>query len=309
MKKVAVITRTKNRPLLLQRAFESIKNQIYKDYVWVIVNDGGEISPVERIVLDASHSGMETVLIHTELSLGMEAASNKGISKSQSEYLIIHDDDDSWEPDFLNETVNYLDSKTGERYGGVVSHSYLVREVLEEDKCTIIEKSNYNQFLGEIYLADIARSNSFPPISFLYRRNIYDKVGGYNEALPVLGDWDFNLRFLLESDIAVFPKPMANYHQRIQSVKNSEYANTVVQGFDRHKQYDAILRNHLLRDDIENNKFGLGFLVNIERDNRAIIDTVTTHSLKEGITTAIVKDISRVIKKHGVWGIVKKTFG
>jgi glycosyltransferase involved in cell wall biosynthesis len=300
MKKVAVITRTKNRPILLSRALESVKTQIYKDLVWVIVNDGGSINPVEEIASEAKKAGIETTLIHNESSIGMEAASNKGISKSQSEYLIIHDDDDSWEPDFLRETVNYLDSKTGKRYGGVVSHSYLIKEVLEEDKCTIIEKSDFNQFLEEIYLADVAKSNSFPPISFLYRRNVYDKVGGYNEDLPVLGDWDFNLRFLLESDIAVVPKPMANYHHRIQSDIKNEYANTVVQGINKHIQYDTILRNYLLREDIKNNRFGLGYLVTIERDNRFIINTISNLKL--------TKDMARYVKEHGVWWIIKKCF-
>lgn len=300
MNKVAVITRTKNRPILLVRALESVKTQIYKDLVWVIVNDGGLIPPVEEIASEAKKAGIKTILIHNEFSIGMEAASNKGISNSQSEYLIIHDDDDSWEPVFLNEAVDYLDSKTGKMYGGIVSHSYLVREVLEEDKCTIIDKVVFDQSLEEIYLADIAKKNSFPPISFLYRRSVYDKVGGYNEALPVLGDWEFNLRFLLESDIAVIPKPMANYHHRIQSAINSEYGNTVVQGSNKHSQYDTILRNHLLREDIKNNRFGLGYLVTAERDNKLITNTISNLHL--------TKDLARFVKEYGFKKIIKKCF-
>ncbi|WP_363323715.1 glycosyltransferase, partial [Accumulibacter sp.] len=43
---VAVITRTKDRPLLLQRALESVSGQSLTDIQWVIVNDGGEPAPV-----------------------------------------------------------------------------------------------------------------------------------------------------------------------------------------------------------------------------------------------------------------------
>jgi glycosyltransferase involved in cell wall biosynthesis len=300
MKKVAVITRTKNRPILLQRAFEGIKNQTFKDYIWVIVNDGGEVAPVEGIVLDANNSGMETLLIHNELSLGMEAASNRGIKQSDSEYVVIHDDDDSWDTKFLQEAVSYLESNEGKKYGGVVTHSYIIKEVLSEEKCTMTDKDNFNDHLDEIYLADIAKNNSFPPISFLYRRDVYNKAGGYNESLPVLGDWDFNLRFLLESDIAVIPKPLANYHHRVQGVVNSEYGNTVVQGIDKHHQYDTILRNHLLREDVRANKFGLGYLVTMERDNQLIVNNIGNINL--------TKDIRRIVKEYGVWGIVKKCF-
>ena len=39
--KVAIITRTKDRPLLLERAIQSVESQTYSDYVHVILNDGG----------------------------------------------------------------------------------------------------------------------------------------------------------------------------------------------------------------------------------------------------------------------------
>ena len=75
VKKVAVITRTKNRELLLNRALASVSSQTFRDFVWVIVNDGGERAPVEEIAGKASTSGIEVKVLHHEKSLGMEAAS------------------------------------------------------------------------------------------------------------------------------------------------------------------------------------------------------------------------------------------
>ena len=54
--------------------------------------------------------------------------------------------------------------------------------------------SPYNHWLQNVYLSDLAVENRFPPISFLFRRSVYDKIGGFDEELPVLGDWDFNLK-------------------------------------------------------------------------------------------------------------------
>jgi len=45
--KVAVITRTKDRVLLLERALQSVHNQSMSDFVHVIINDGGDPGPVE----------------------------------------------------------------------------------------------------------------------------------------------------------------------------------------------------------------------------------------------------------------------
>jgi len=146
-----------------------------------------------------------------------------------------------------------------------------------------------------------------PPISFLYRKEVYEKVGGYSEALPVLGDWDSNLTFLLNSDIAVIPKSLTNYHHRMQNVVNKGYSNTVVDGTNKHRQYDVILRNYLLREDIKNNKLGLRYVVNIERDHQKLSNTLNNLNLMEGMLSAMTKDMVRAIKKHGFW-VVRKVF-
>jgi glycosyltransferase involved in cell wall biosynthesis len=54
-------------------------------------------------------SATELRVLHHAHSKGMEAASNAGIHASTGEFVVIHDDDDSWHPDFLRETVDYLD--------------------------------------------------------------------------------------------------------------------------------------------------------------------------------------------------------
>jgi glycosyltransferase involved in cell wall biosynthesis len=63
----------------------------------------------------------------------MEAASNAGSAVCDSDYVVIHDDDDSWLPDFLDRTVAFLDSEKGARYGGVATHSVYVSEEIRDD--------------------------------------------------------------------------------------------------------------------------------------------------------------------------------
>jgi glycosyltransferase involved in cell wall biosynthesis len=107
--KIAVITRTKNRAVLLARAAESVLGQKTENLVWVVVNDGGDKSDVETVVDDfRKKSDNDAVVIHNEISAGMEAASNIGIAASASDFIVIHDDDDSWEPGFLSNCVQLL---------------------------------------------------------------------------------------------------------------------------------------------------------------------------------------------------------
>ena len=89
--KVAIITRTKDRPLLLRRAIRSVASQTYKNYVHIIVNDGESLEP------QTLTGGTIIVPIHS--GGRMEAASNAGlnVAKAQgADFVVIHDDDDSW---------------------------------------------------------------------------------------------------------------------------------------------------------------------------------------------------------------------
>ena len=300
IKKVAVITRTKNRTILLWRAFHSVLKQSFKDFIWIIVNDGGEKEGVDHIATEARNNGIDVRVLHHEHSKGMEVASNAGIRSCESEYIVIHDDDDSWEYDFLEKTVKFLDNEP--LFAGVITHTLLVNEVIENDAPRTTSSYGFNTWLKSIYLMEMLMVNSFPPISFLYKRDIYNKIGGYNETLPVLGDWDFNIRFLKEADIGVIPELLALYHHRdtITDV-NDVYGNTVNAGISKHVRYDAILRNLYLRTSPQD----LGVLANLAvmtNWQNSKIDSISTHKLAKGANSLLAylkqkKWFMRIVKK------------
>jgi len=246
--RVAVITRTRNRPVLLRRAAQSVGGQTFTDIVWTVVNDGGDAGQVAEIMRAAPIDPRRMRLVSHEASQGMEAASNAGTAACDSDYVVIHDDDDSWCPDFLERTVAFLDSAEGARYGGVVTHSLYVSEDIRGDTVTEHAARPYNDWVRNVHLSEMACGNFFPPIAFVFRRKVLDRIGGYNEALPVLGDWFFNLEFLLEDDIAVLPEPLARYHHRDRGgATSAAYANSVIGGVSKHEEFAAVARNAFLR--------------------------------------------------------------
>ncbi|MBB6670621.1 glycosyltransferase family 2 protein [Cohnella nanjingensis] len=263
--KVAVITRTKNRNILLKRAIESVINQEFQDWIMVIVNDGGEQSAVDQLVQQyESKANNRIVTIHHSTSKGMEAASNAGISYVDSKYIVIHDDDDSWHPLFLKKCVDFLDNNLYPNTYGVITHSTRILENIDQKTVTIHHKEPYNVWLRSITIYRMAADNVFPPISFVYHRSVINEIGLYREDLPVLGDWEFNLRFIEKHNIHVIHEELAYYHHRLE-ITNGDYSNSVIGGDSKHKYYDTIVRNDFLRKDLNAGKQGLGFLINTSK--------------------------------------------
>ena len=244
----AIITRTKNRPLLLSRAIRSVLGQTTPHWVHVIVNDGGNPSDVEGKVkpyLDA-YAG-RLILVNHPQSLGMEAASNAGIRASLSDYILIHDDDDTLEPEFLSVTMDYLDNVTWSTVQGVATLANRVDEIIDGDSVIEISRSMFSQINSIIGIKEMAKTNQFTNNSFLFRRSVLNEIGWFDESLPVLGDWDFNLRFIVKYDIGVVQKPLSNYHNR-PSINEGSMGNTIYAEDNLHEFYDILLRNRYMRD-------------------------------------------------------------
>lgn len=288
--KVAVITRTRNRPLLLSRAAVSVGAQRLQDFDWLIVNDGGKEEEIRAVLAKHRHLFSRTRLISQPNQGGMESASNIGVRGSQSDYIAIHDDDDTWDPEFLARTTEFLESTEGASFGGVVSRAnYVSEEIIGHQ---IIEHGRwvYRVDLESVDLAAMIRSNLFPPISFLFRRNVYEAIGGFDESLPVLGDWAFNLEFLLRADIAVIPDILANYHHRDRmGATSGAYANSVSASALTHRRYLGTVRNRFIRRNMMKEASALvatlGFVIDEQQREMQIAGLARINSEFKGKTS------------------------
>jgi glycosyltransferase involved in cell wall biosynthesis len=261
---VAVITRTKDRGILLERAILSVHNQTFKDFIHVIINDAGDPKIVDDLV--EKHKKLingRVSVIHNNVSRGMEAASNKAIMSVESTYVSIHDDDDSWDKSFVEKTVTYM-KKNGS--DGLVVVTDKIDEEVVGDKVNILSQSRWQPWVRSVTLYEQCLDNLATPISFIFLRNMYDKLGGYNNELPVAGDWDFALRFLLNSDIDFLrtEKPLAFYHHR-QSTSGINQNSVFKDNGLLHEEKLTMLANRYLRQEIEGGKMGLGYLISSQR--------------------------------------------
>jgi hypothetical protein len=251
--------RTKDRPLLLERALRSVGAQTWRAWQLVVVNDAGDSTAVDAVLDAVLPRDPRVVVVHRAQSVGMEAATNAGLAVATGRYVTLLDDDDTWEPAFLSTCAAHLAQPRPDRVRGVVTHSTRIVERVSAKGMDTVARESFTPDLSGVSLALLTQRNQFPVNAFVYERAALETVGGYREDLPVLGDWDFNLRFVRMFDVDVLPVALANYHVRPATTDgtcaNSPHA--------LHLAYETRMRNDLLRADLDAGRFGLGVLASL----------------------------------------------
>ena len=176
----------------------------------------------------------------------MEAASNAGLAATDSKFVAIHDDDDLWAPEFLERTVGALRASEALICSTRVVERY-ERET-PEGEFEVYEERIFHDGLPGFGLQFLYRTNRTVPIGILYRRRLHELVGFYDESLPVVGDWEFNLRAAAVTEVLLVDEPLAYWSLRPEA--DGAEANSV-QRQAEHARFDASVRARAIRDDLQ----------------------------------------------------------
>ncbi|MBR1754842.1 glycosyltransferase [bacterium] len=107
MPKVTVLMSVYNtEENFLREAIESILNQTFKDFEFLIINDGST-NNAEEIIKSYNDSRIRYVL--NEKNLRLIASLNKGLDLAQGEYIARFDSDDISRPERLEKQVKFMD--------------------------------------------------------------------------------------------------------------------------------------------------------------------------------------------------------
>ena len=247
--RVTVVTRTRNRPLMLKRAVQSVGAQSFQELELVIVNDAGSTEPVESALESAPQWLKErTRVVTNETSHGREAALEDGLAASSCEFFAIHDDDDSWEPGFLAACVAHLDEHP--EHGAVAARCDLIDEIVTEEGLTERCRGPLAQDKESWTLIDTMVANYVPPISQLIRREVADRIGHWDGTLLTQADWDFNLRLLATSPVGFIDgEPLAHWHHRDSA--DGTMGNSVVVDAVHHRTDNLAIRDRYARQSLE----------------------------------------------------------
>ena len=251
MPSVAIVMRTYERPVLLARAIASVQRQTFTDWQLIIVNNGGNPKVVDGVVSVARQGNPsgDIIVLHLDERVGMEEASNRGLATSTSEFFVIHDDDDSWKEEFLQRSVAELRKHSGA--AAVVTGVTRIHETFRGGKVWPVRHEDFYLDEGRLTYRGLIANNTFPPIAALFRSRLLTEVGSFDATLPVLGDWEFNLRAVNAGGFVFLNERLANYHTRTPD-SDTASGNSITNGEDLHRDVKLRLQDRWLAEPAVN---------------------------------------------------------
>jgi len=185
MPKVSVIMSVYNGEKYLKEAIESILNQTFRDFEFIIVDDGSTDKTPE-ILNEYAKKDKRIKIITNPKNIGLTKSLNKALKIAKGEFIARIDADDISLPERLEKQVEFM-KKNPEV--GLLGTAYY--EINQEGK--IIGKKIFPLTDNELRKI-LIKYNPFFHSSVMIKKIALDKVGLYDESFPTAQDYDLWLR-------------------------------------------------------------------------------------------------------------------
>ena len=217
---VSVILTTYNRPEFLEEAILSVLNQTFNDYEFLVVDDGS-IDPDTKAICD--HYKDQLTYIFRENG-GLPAARNTGIVNAKGKYICFLDDDDVWMPQKLQRQVDYFKQiPSSENIGLIFTWSIIIDEKGQE-----IGRGG-THVRGNIFYDLFYKCLVHAPSSVMIKREVFEKIGLFDEFFRMRQDWEFYFRVSKRYNICSIDEPLIKYRRHSanlsgrKNMKKSEF--------------------------------------------------------------------------------------
>lgn len=109
MVKLTIHTATYNRGYILEKAYNSLKNQTVKDFEWLITDDGSSDSTEELVKMWQKEENGFPIRYNKLNHVGIPRALNYGVKNAASDWFMMLDSDDYILPNTVELVLQWLD--------------------------------------------------------------------------------------------------------------------------------------------------------------------------------------------------------
>ncbi len=193
---VSVVIPTRNRSGRVAEAVRSALAQTVRDLEVIVVDDASDDdTPTVLATLEGEDSRVRG--IRAVERGGASRARNMGAEHASGDLLAFLDDDCVWAPDKLEAQRRAMSDGAGACYTKQATRDLDGRWIVEGE--ALPEGSQIDGLL---------RTNFVGTPSLVVRRDLFVELGGFDETLPRLQDWDLALHLAARTRLAYVPRVM-----------------------------------------------------------------------------------------------------
>ncbi|MEG4457139.1 glycosyltransferase, partial [Microcoleus sp. N9_A1] len=274
MPKVSVVMASYNHEKFVAETIQSVLDQTYQDFEFIITDDG---SPDRTVEVIKKFADPRIKLFCFSKNHGACVAMNNCIKEANGEYIAVINSDDAWMPEKLEKQVKFLDEHP--ENGAVFGYAQFIDDYSND----LGSDHHYNQIFiqpnrtrFEWLRLFFESGNCLCHPSVLIRKQCYNEVGFYDERFAQLPDFDFWIRLCIKYDIFIMPENLVKF--RLCQSQGNASGNTPKNSSRVTLEWAQILKNYLraeIFDDLVNifplteniNEIGLSRKINeVERD-------------------------------------------
>lgn len=181
MPKISIVLPVYNGEKYLKQSVDSILAQSYTDWELILVDDCST-DGTSDIVDQYAEADSRIIAIHNETNQRLPRSLNIGFSMAEGQYLTWTSDDNLYMSNALEVMAGYLDSH---------EDIYMVRgamDIIDEQGEIIAQSKEYDD--AKLYTYNCVGA------CFMYRREVRDVVGEYDDTTFCAEDYDYWLRVL-----------------------------------------------------------------------------------------------------------------
>ena len=246
---VDVITPVFNTPLhFLMTALNSLCAQTFSDWEAWIINDASDESyTVQLVETLQSYADPRIHYLYTEHK-GPAGSRNVGIVKGKAPYVALLDSDDCWMSHHLSRQVALL--QTDAEFALVHGHG----EVIDAEGRRLysaLPKLELNGLNPGKFFVAMLKENFVAASSVVMRRDVLEKVGGFDATFPCLVDKELWLR-LLNAGAKFYYDPEVVFQYRVHSQNISKKTDLLLATRRRIiSEVEGFMRSNTLFSDID----------------------------------------------------------
>jgi len=196
---VSVVIPCYNQAHFLSEAIESVLAQSHPNFEIIVVDDGSTDDTSE-----VAGCYPKVRLLRQE-NQGLAAARNSGLALAAGEYVVFLDADDRLLPEGLEASVEYLNARPECAF---VSGRY---RVIAADGSPLPPRRRQRYVAKDHYLELLRDNYVGPPVVIMYRRAVFESVGGFDTSVSSSADHDMSLRIARRFPVGCHRKVVAEY--------------------------------------------------------------------------------------------------